>query len=353
MINLTKYYIKKRLPLLIIITSLTLVSTLVYLVTTRFTTAYDSNQHRNIIQSGIGYLTVIMLLMTLFFAIYEFMFKMKRNSCDLFYSLPVKRNKLYLFKYLFGMAEVAIIFTINFLIVSTFAIIYFPTVTDLYFYGTNIPFVFHPGYYYLYYIVVLVTGLLLYSWIAFFFTRANSTIDGIIIAFMSSLALFVVNISFDVYIHTFVDRTPNLDEIFSHFTYFPQVALFRIAYIFDGLLRSGKGYESVTAIAIMGAISIAWVVLFILLSNKEKAEDTGDICDSIFGYKTLLPIFIVSTFMISDLGSLSWVAVAIGGYIGYVIYNRHFNLRKTDWIIYLASVGIGFILMAVKLIGQM
>ena len=348
MINLTKYYIKKRLPLLIIITSLTIVSTIVFLATSRFVTAFDNNHQKYISQSGMGFTTVIMLLLVLFFPIYEFMFKMKRNSCDLFYSLPVKRNKLYLFKYLFGMAEVAIIFTINFLIVSTFMIIYFSNYQGLYFKGTNLELVFHPGYYYLYYIVVLITGLLVYSWIAFFFTRANSAIDGIIIAFMSSIALFVVDIAIDVYIHTF--NSFGYNEVFSHFTYFPQVALFRIAYVFDGLLTWGNGYESLTALIIMGVISITWVVLFILLAKKERAEDTGDICDNIFGYKTLLPIFIVFTFMICDLSSLSWVAVAIGGYIGYVIYNRHFNLRKTDWIVYLSSVGIGFILMALKLI---
>ena len=97
MINLTKYYIKKRLPLLIIITSLTIVSTIVFLATSRFVTAFDNNHQKYISQSGMGFTTIIMLLLVLFFPIYEFMFKMKRNSCDLFYSLPVKRNKLYLF----------------------------------------------------------------------------------------------------------------------------------------------------------------------------------------------------------------------------------------------------------------
>ena len=63
----------------------------------------------------------------------------------------------------------------------------------------------------------------------------------------------------------------------------------------------------------------------------------------------MLPTLIVFAFMLNELNSFSWIAIVIGGYIGYVIYNRNFLLKKIDLITLISSVGIGFILMCIKM----
>ena len=344
--NITLYYIKKRLPVFLIVLALTVVSSIIFISTTSFTSKYRVNGELKefINTSGVIYLSVILMILATIIPIYEFAFKMKRNGCDLHYSLPIKRNQLFTFKYIFGLCELLLIFIVNFIIVSTYAVILIS--------NKNIPDVeFNPGIIYLYLPFALITGTLLYSWTTFFYTRANRVLDGIIGIILSNIILLVVMYGLQSYIFSFINYNDTLGNYLSGYHYSPIISIIHIGIYFDTL--ASKNVSTISYLypdIILWSVSVLLIPLFIILSYKERAEVSEDISDNIFLYKTMLPIYIIFSFMLNELGSFSWIAIVIGGYIGYVIYNRNFLLKKNDLIVLASSVGIGFILMCTKLI---
>ena len=355
--NLTKYYTKKNLPLFIIILSITVIFSFICVTTQPFTgREWVKDTWYPVIQdTGMEYLTILMIVMAVIFPIYEFIFKMRKNSCDLFYSLPVKRHKLYLFKYLFGLCELLIIFLANFLIISTVGIIKFAGKEFYYINQNPTTFTFNPGFYYLFLLIIVVGGILIYSWVAFFFTRGNTIVDGIINIGLSSFVIAAIIIGTLVFLSSFDIKLKStvIEEFLNPLYYIPYVNLYVCC---DKLSKVAMGIEvypmAIFPTVVMATISIALIPLFVVLSKKERAEDTGDITDSPFSYKVFLPIFIISLFVLNDLRYLTWIAVIVGGYIGYVVYNRNFRLRKNDIIVFVLSVGVGFMLMCIKLAGS-
>ncbi len=344
--NITLYYIKKRLPVFLIVLGISIICSIIFISTTPFIREYRNNNGeltRHINTTGIIYLSVILMIISIIVPIYEFAFKMRKNGCDLHYSLPIKRNKLFIFKYLFGLSEVLLIFIVNFFIVSTCAVIKLS--------GVEFTFVsFNPGYIYLYLPFAVILGTLLYSWTTFFYTRANRILDGIICVLISNSLFLIVMFGLYAYISNWHGYDYNLLVFLGGYHYSPIASMINIGIFFDRL-GSTNVYDlnNIYADIILWSVSIITIPLFIILSYKQRAEVSEDISDSVFLYKTMLPIFIVFAFMMNELNSFSWIAIVIGGYIGYVIYNRNFLLKKIDLITLISSVGIGFILMCIKM----
>ena len=344
--NLTLFYIKKRLPQFLIVLSLTLIACLIYISTTDFVGEYMNyetyQRYKGIRDTGLTTLTIIMLILATAIPIYEFSFKMRKNGCDLFYSLPIKRNKLYLFKYLFGLCEVLSIFIIDYIIIIAKAIPDLSVVPE-----------FHVGYMFGYFGIIILIGILYYSWVSFFYTRANTILDGIITLVLSGLVLMSVVFGilvFGMHFKWFNNISGDNIRWLEGYYYSPFISLFTVTGYFDMGAKGDARYITVIPDYITWAIAIASIPLFILLTGKERAEESEDITDSYFSYKVFIPTFIVSLFMICEIDNYSWIAVVIGGYIGYVIHNRSFLIRKNDLIVLLVSVAIGFGLMCVKLI---
>ncbi len=350
--NLTIYYIKKRLPLLLIVLGITIISSLVYLspnfVDIGIRNSIYGGEYENVVSmstSGLPYLGILLLILVSLVPIYEFSFKMKKNGCDLFYSLPIKRSKLYIFKYLFGLGEVFSIFLINYFLVVISIIIKYSGVefTDV---------TFQPGYLFLYLPIIILAGILLYSWITFFYTRGNTVLDGFISVILASLVLVPVAfglLSFG-YAMDFI-KPKAYNEFFFGVHYIPFYAFDTIGRIFEAIITDG-GFDRWNEFypeIITWCLALATIPLFFILSNKEEAEKSEDISDSPFLYKVMIPIYVISLFLFNEFNNVSWIAIVIGGYLGYVIYNRNFLIKKRDLIVLISSIGVGMIFMIIKL----
>ena len=352
--NLTLFYIKKRLPLFLIVLGISLVGSIVFVGTTEFVyygRIYDEFGNyiigRSIGDTSISALSSLMLVFAVIIPIYEFSFKMKKTGCDLFYSLPIKRNKLYLFKYIFGICEMISIFLINFIIIVIITSIKLSGISYL-----NSSFI--PGYYFLFLLVIIGIGIVVYSFIAFFYTRGNTFLDGLLSAFMASFVVMAAVFGVYWFFTSFkgFNIPDKLTELLRGTHYVPFIAGYEIANVFDSLIQ-GKAVTQFMAPSIIGIIiSSVSIPLFIILCGKDRAEDSEDITDSWFTYKLMLPIFIISLFMMLDFEIFIWIGVVIGGYIGYVIYDRNFLLRKKNLITLVTCIIIGMGLMGIKLIAR-
>ena len=352
--NLTLFYIKKRLPLFLIVLGISLVGSIVFVGTTEFVyygRIYDEFGNyiigRAIGETSISALSSLMLVFAAIIPIYEFSFKMKKTGCDLFYSLPIKRNKLYLFKYIFGICEMISIFLINFIIIVI--------VTSIKLSGiVYVNATFTPGYYFLFLLVIIGIGIVVYSFVAFFYTRGNTFLDGLLSVFMSSVVVMAAVFGIFWFFSSFegFHYSVKLDELLRGTHYVPFIAGYEVADVFDSLIQ-GKEVTKFMAPSIIGIIiSSVSIPLFIILCGKDRAEDSEDITDSWFTYKLMLPIFIISLFMMLEFKMFIWIGVVIGGYIGYVIYDRNFLLRKKNLITLVICIIIGMGLMGIKIIAR-
>lgn len=332
MIKLLNYFLEKRLQLITIVTAI--------LVIIVFIISYDNNyvHDTRVYDHATGaYFTVstpvnvpfdslriLVIILAIVIPIYEFSFKMKKISIDQMYSMPIKREKLYITKYLVGLIEIIIPITISFLFMVLLII------CKEHMYKTLL---FIP-----YYFGLIIITTILYTLVVFIFTRCNTIIDGVVLIGLYSLVFLLlftairtrINWSFLQYISSF--------SIFSPLTTFDDYL--------GSLICNNNPSERIInelmwSLIIEIILFFIMTVLFFVLLKKQKAEDAEQISNSYFGYNLMIPLYLFSIFTIEINASQTLIIIIlalIGAYIGYIIKNRSFKPKKMDLILTGVSV---------------
>ena len=97
--------------------------------------------------------------------------------------------------------------------------------------------------------------------------------------------------------------------------------------------------------AVLLALAILAFIGMYFLSKHKKAEYIGDISDSWFSYKLLIPIYsVILARLLGDAGSIIVnLFLLIATFVGYVIYRRSLKLHKSDIIIMIAIAVISML----------
>ena len=96
--------------------------------------------------------------------------------------------------------------------------------------------------------------------------------------------------------------------------------------------------------AILLALAILAFVGMYLLSRKKKAEKIGDISDSWFSYKLLIPLYgIILAYLLGAESIIVNIFLLVAAFGGYVIYRRGFKLHKSDIIMMIVIAVISMI----------
>ena len=90
------------------------------------------------------------------------------------------------------------------------------------------------------------------------------------------------------------------------------------------------------------------VLGFFFTFGKRRMEKTGEISNSFFGFRTLIPIYAVSTMLYWSIAenvsfAITWAVIEVLVLIAYAIYRRGFHYKKSD-IIILCALAIFLIL---------
>lgn len=262
--------------------------------------------------------TIILSILCTIIPILLFSFKMKSRQVDYYYSLPLKRQKIYFIKALIGLIMVLIPYTIcywlGFLVVITK-----PNIFELW--------VFIPMYF-----ISLPLAILLFGINTFIFTRANHLIDGIIFITLYACAIPLLVGYIDMKDINFLNSYYD----FSYwFTYSPLTWLNTCCS--NALIKNFYAFNIQDLIMIIYTLLIgigSWLGLFMIV-KKEKAEKAGSISDSNLGYCILIPYYMLILLLLCDYKSYNFiimVMVIIGSIIFYMIYRRGVKLRKRDII---------------------
>lgn len=329
------YYFRRRLPAMIILMIAMAVMTIIIQSQSSYINYSQSGDYR-IETAGqtnpFIYLSILLSVIVTIIPVMEFSFKMKRRSVDLYYSLPIKRIKLYICKYFVGLAEFLILYIPQWLI-SFIWLATLPSVSNIYDLSYSIYFM----------LLSIGYGILIYTFLTFFYSMGNTLIDGIIFMALASCFLpTLMNVMYSLILGAnYSDRTFYMRWFF---IYSP---LFDIS----GKMHSnmiGGTYGDINILGIILNIALAIlasIAFFFIHSEKNNAELVGDESDTIFGYKLFIPLYMVTSFkLISSSISALWVVIGLAGYLFYCIYRKSFRIKRNDIITLGVSIIIGLLI---------
>ena len=305
--------------------------------------------------TGIYMLSTVLSILCTVIPIIELAPLKNRRNLDTIYFLPMSKWKLALMHFLSGFAQITFIYTVAFGAVFAWLAIN----TDYYALGYMIPF----------YFLSLLLGLMMYSIIAFIFNAANTVVDGVIFIVLWTFLFVLLNYTVGLAAGFWLSR--NISEVVTDnlrlhwlFVYSP---INNLTVIYQDLIeinRASLNYNSTAIFAetylketymfyIWGAFGIAAIVGYFVTFIKKGAEKAGDISTSIFGYKTLVPIYgyclitmvgtirslfgIITSFLVAFL-----IASMV---IGHVIYRRSFKLKLSDILICVGGIPFSIIVL--------
>ncbi|MBQ7913321.1 MAG: hypothetical protein IJ308_08365 [Clostridia bacterium] len=286
-----------------------------------------------------------MSLMCFVAPVLVYQFKMNKRNVDCYYALPLKKRKLYFVKTLIGLLLVLIPFTVAYW--ATFLIFLIKPGNP-----------YNMGWFVPAYFGLVFFAVCLYGYNAFAFTRGNSVVDGVALMMgYQAVMILIVLVPWmwsrgELFSWRYLlDFVPEWGQSF--FTLHMETKIIGSTVLNElGTLDLGFDMNVMTFLmpALRGAAGYG--LLFYLL-KYDKAEDSQQISDSWFAYKTLIPIFAATIIgliegMILEL-SLSvalvvFVMFAIAVFVLCIVWRRKFAFGKTGWIVYGIALGAAVVI---------
>ena len=226
--------------------------------------------------------------------------------------------------YVSGFVQVVAIYTVTFMV----HFLYLLFKTDYFALGYMIP----------YYFLSLVFAFVIYSVYAFIFTQANTVADGIVMCVMWVFLLAAVGGTW----HVMQNSNQSANWVGWGIMYAPMNNLTVVYQDLVEINRPKQWDKSVAAIMEYLHLFVVWVILgcaavagYVVTFMNKGAETAGEISNSWFGYKMLLPIY-GYCFLCLFGGAYKYIAIipiaiyAVLMVTGYIIYRRGFKLKLTD-----------------------
>ncbi len=317
--NYLKYELKKNLWAFVVIAAVCTIPYVIELSSKEMVWQYDSKIH--IQPCGISSIAGTLTFLTFIIPILTYSFKMNKRSVDAYYSLPLKKEKIYFVKTLTGL----------FLTLGSFSIAYWLGFFTLLFREGN---PYNMGWYVPAYFGLLALGTLLYGFNSFIFTRGNKVADGVVFM-IAYMLVFELIYEYGYIIFDFETKW----WISESFMSWGGVYIFGEA--MDSLICYGNAPHCSVASFVYPVITgvLGYVLLFYSL-RFEKAEDAEQVSESRFGYKFLIPVYAAFLMGISYGFSIQTLAmILIAEIIATIVYKRKFRFEKKEWL----RIGLGLL----------
>ncbi|MGM9643673.1 MAG: hypothetical protein ACI3X1_01160 [Eubacteriales bacterium] len=312
----------------------TVLSVMVCLIMTSEVSSSTRNEQYR--ATGIYMLAAILGIICTLIPILELsVFKTRRNLDTLFF-FPIKRTKMALAHYLSGAIQIFTVYTVSFVSVW----IYLLATTDC----------FRLGYMPLYYLFSLLLGWVMYSIFTFLFSEGNTVPDGILFCALWAFVAYLVMYVFHSVSRAVLDRQVLLElESLSGWgiIYAP---INNLTVIFQDLIEVNRASDAGASyyvnyadrymaqmymFFVWGAVGIAAAFGFFFNFKRKGAHLAGEISDSPFGYKLLIPVYGYGLLLLSDGLEIMSVIIFALMLVGYFIYRRGFKIKTRD-IIFIA-----------------
>ncbi|MDO9629432.1 MAG: hypothetical protein Q7I99_05975 [Acholeplasmataceae bacterium] len=291
------------------------------------------------------FITALVFIMLLVPIVTIFRLQIFRNSkdVDLYYSLPISRQKLLLTQLIFGLIQLLIIWSSIFLLgVLTLAMI-----TEGYFLTWILLIL---------YLIVIGYILIMYGITSFLFLRSNTVVDGIVFIIIFHTLFLFISLYIDRY------RIFSLSNDTFRFNPFYSVGKLYFYYIHNSKPNQYINplfinYKEQLAIlintTIFSVIALLGFVSSYFLIHNEKTEQIGRLSTSKFGYVSLIPLNLVFSTAVIYNGSSGFSVISLSvlatlGFIGFFIMRRSVRLRWFDIALVIAPIILGTIFSSIQ-----
>jgi len=285
--------------------------------------------------------TIVTALLAVILPILETYSFKQGKTLDVLFSLPVKRREIAIAHYISGALQLTFISLV--MAGETFFIILIKGDGKFNLWGI-IPIFF----------LSLFLSMLVYSFVIFIFGRGNTAGDGFVFVFAFYGAVYAIASYADTFIrsHTFlyevlVRRNGGISLV--KLLNLPLVYIYGIGILAECV----EGNNSFTEFNLftnsdMLYIFVFWVIVavactfgYVYLFCRYRAEMAGDISDSAFGYKLIIPAFGFTVMdSVTTFNMLGIVICLISMLIGYFIYRRSFRIKAVDVFTLCASLAL-------------
>ncbi len=339
--NNKKYFLlllKKGIPFTIfnfVVFSLLYILPLAFTTNFRFEENVMGNYNRYYnLSTNFGFLVAALAIYAFIIPIKTFGFLTNKKYIDTHYSVPIERKTVAFTKIISDILCVIIPFTLVYFIGSLITLLFYNEVLYIY--------------YIIFYLILIVSFILYFMYNAFFFTRANKIIDGVVTVIFANFVFILLMASivegFDIKTYKVIELL-NIKGRELNYLSLPFMPFIKYGNYFNEMIISKYDYhdylfsfshyndafgekilsysewmiENRTAfnpiyLIFLAIISVIAIILFIILFNKRKPEEAEEIGTSYFGLKTLSPIcFSLLTILFSIESDLftSWVTFII------------------------------------------
>lgn len=331
--NFLRFELKKNLWAFVVLTAVCTIPYVAQLSTMTMSYTYEDwatkEEMVRITSSQIGTVFVMLGALCYIIPILVYSFKTSKRGVDGYYSLPLKKEKLYLVKTVLGLLLVLVPYTVAF---------WGGFFTLLCREGNPYAMVWYvPAYF-----GSLLLGICLFGINAFLFTRANKAGDGVVfmlayIPFFWMLYAYFVQV-FDQP-HYFYNNYETGLLTFGGLINFGDT-------ISDRIMRYVNSQFSPLTFIVMPVLgAIGYFLLFFNL-RYERAENAEQVSDSWYGYKTLIPLY--TSLLLATNGGISsplmLCTATVGAIIATIVYRGKFKFGVKWW----AMIG-GALLLGVAL----
>ena len=329
------YELKKRA---FVIGCITLIATVIYLtpiLTLNAKTTVNTFDSYLWLMSTIGGLTAVCLPLWLFD------YKMTKRGLDLYYSLPLSHTKILLVRFLIGLITLFFSYTVAYWLGAFVFMAKFFGQIDAVWYLPQ-------------YFATLIPIYCIFAMSSFIFTRANKFIDGIVFiifwAFAAALVAYVFDIIINnVNVYYYFPFSP-LDAATTHF----QEHLCKELNIHSHSILTRSLVNMILGFILTALLSAGATAGLFLLEKRAKAENAGQISESWFGYKVMLPLYssclaFASCSELMAASLLFIVMIAVGSFAVTVLYRRTIKIGAKQTLIYCVSLAAGIALFFITL----
>lgn len=271
----------------------------------------------------IGFFVAFSAILTTLLPMLELSCFNSRKYLDSAFSFPISRISLISVNLLNGFLQFLAAYTLSFI---WYAIALLPCADKV-----NYPALWS------FFFISLLCSLFYYSVNAFFFSVCNSTVDGFLTGvawqFIIALVLFTLD---DMIGGSFEEETvlTILWMPLVHISdYFATISKGRRIAIPD--LGTDNPYAMTIYLIVIPILTVLFVAGMLYFFNKKRAESAGEISNTPFSYKVLLPVctgLLIYWAFESEPAILSIFAL-IFSTVGYIIYRRTVKLKIFDIVV--------------------
>jgi hypothetical protein len=267
-----------------------------------------------------------MMIVMVVIVIFRFSSLRNAKEVDLYYALPISKQKLFLAHYLYGLLQAVFVWTILY---------FFSLLTVVL--KTNGG--YQEGWLILIYFIVLFYLVILYSITVFVFLRANTIFDGIAFIILFNVLFIFIPLFFST---TILDTELMLNHPFFLNPFYSVTELSRWMTEFSNIMNSQTYNSIIRATPFVIANSLIFLILGVVMFlfdyrkiDETKTEYIGQLSSSKLGYRFYIPAILVTSIPnIFYLGSaVTYVLLIIlisAGFIGFFIYKRGLKITWVD-----------------------